>query len=404
MDKKNRYKASSPEIILDGFPSNNYTNDDFELQHYENHTFDDQELYLHNYTDFTGSREVGIDVGPFEGDVNFIQPANQLTSYNKLNLKTLPITTSSIKEEDEKIMSQEPTNNISNLLALVNEALVSSSHDKVDQFTNPNKVEENNFFNTNQDDPFFSFNLQTEQIQIETVHESNKEMSREDFDDLFNRRFSEILDEQNLQSLFPPKDLESVNKAVVKNESESEIEFDDDAESEITSIFNKDNIEKNLPELFGIKEEDSDEFNTTKDFDEKIEKLNSENHTKQGKHPIEDFVRRSSAPLGFFTNNNQLNLSDISSAETEPDNHLNNSIKLFEIDVEKSVKNGNPLAKELTKHQDELDQDNDSLEDDVETEEDEYDEEDEQLRKETPLTNSDDFTIGNELIDNKDLR
>ncbi len=67
------YKAT-PAVRLDNIPpASNYVNSNaFELQHYDNQTFDDHFDGYQNFTDFSGSREVGIDVGPVS-DEPFVQ-------------------------------------------------------------------------------------------------------------------------------------------------------------------------------------------------------------------------------------------------------------------------------------------------------------------------------------------
>jgi len=80
----NGYKTAQV-VRLDNIPPNNYVNDNaFELQQYDNQTFENFDGYQ-NFTDFSGSREVGIDVGPAGNDVTVQYPPAELSKPKKLN-------------------------------------------------------------------------------------------------------------------------------------------------------------------------------------------------------------------------------------------------------------------------------------------------------------------------------
>ncbi len=129
-------------------------------------------------------------------------------------------------------------------------------------------------------------------------------MSREDFDDLFNQRFSAILDDKKFETLFPktkakndlPEEVEEEKESALE---ESEIEeFETETETE-SNLFG--NIEKNLPELFG--QSDS----------------NQSGQSNKNNQPDKGF-KRANAPMGFTSSNNAINIheqSDISSVEME---------------------------------------------------------------------------------------
>lgn len=77
---KKRAKYESPMVRLDGMPEQNSINEDFELQ-FSNPGFKSDDYENANYyTDFTGSREVGIDVGPDSDQIHLT--SNKTTKTN----------------------------------------------------------------------------------------------------------------------------------------------------------------------------------------------------------------------------------------------------------------------------------------------------------------------------------
>ena len=93
----NSYKqttsAHPAAIQLNGILPQNYS--DFELKHYDNKTFEPSNEDYQNFTDFSGSREVGIDVGPFEDDV---QKANNSYYNNSANNDTINIQITNVQD------------------------------------------------------------------------------------------------------------------------------------------------------------------------------------------------------------------------------------------------------------------------------------------------------------------
>jgi hypothetical protein len=402
---KQKYKATKPARIDDKLPSDsNFINDNFELRNYENQSFDfNNEGFTHSYMDFTGSREVGIDVGPFEEQINYIKPKNE--SKPQLVLKTF---------QADKIIEEEkeaPAQNVSNLLNTTSEILAANKRsddeqfrvnkstpitktnaaesakfadeDDFDKYFDNAKVNDNELFKTDLiNDPFYSYELNDDNIQIETIEEeaaaiTNKEMSREDFDNLFNQRFSEILDDKNLKGLVFPKD---------DQQSQSTQEIDEEAESEIANIFNKENMEKNFPDIFGSGSPDSIERNG----------LKASNHAEivqldSVERPIKKYTRNTTAPLGFVPNNDQSDISSVEVDFTENDTdslkHDERSAQMIDkrlgIEDEYDAVNSNDVIRKFGKLESDQDnQEDDSLENtpkyEQETEEEDTEAEEEQ--------------------------
>jgi len=124
-------------------------------------------------------------------------------------------------------------------------------------------------------------------------------MSREDFDDLFNQRFSAILDDKKFENLFEKTKITGELQEEEEEDSEQNEEFETETETE-SNLFG--NIEKNLPELFG--QSDS----------------NQSGQSQNKADSAAGALRRANAPMGFTSSNNALNIqdqSDISSVEME---------------------------------------------------------------------------------------
>lgn len=292
--------AAHPTIQLNGIPPNNYTSDDFELNtQYDNQTFEQNENYQ-NFTDFSGSREVGIDVGPFEADesntndntiniqITNIQD-NQMTTFQK----TVPI-----KPEVEADKEQQ-ISDIRHLSTVASEVLRHNSQQrKIDErkVDADNEEDIDKYFETNKEnDPFYNYQLDENNIDLETEFDEDgegeeipqKEMSREDFDNLFNKRFSEILDDKSFETLFDKKK-EGEQQDVIKEEPEDENDITGNNEMTESNMFG--NIEQNFPELFG--EDEKNAGSSSKSFSQRV-----------------------TAPMGFAKN--VMDQSDISSVEME---------------------------------------------------------------------------------------
>ena len=222
-------------VKIDGIPPNNYTNDDFELQNYDNETFEQNEGY-HQFTDFSGSREVGIDVGPFGDDVNYTNPVNDnVDNSNPLVFKKMVPNEQPIQEEPAKV---------SHLLGIAGEAINANNRFQEESTIKQSSSQkpEDIIFTEKTSDPFYNYEADNNDIEIDT-NLDQKEMSREEFDDLFNKRFSEILGDKSFEKLLDKKS-DDIDKTIEENEVEISKEPQSDG-----NMFN--NIEQNFPELFG---------------------------------------------------------------------------------------------------------------------------------------------------------
>lgn len=288
-----------------------YNNDEFELNHYENQTFDNTDTALagketadseqNNFTDFTGSREVGIDVG--EQD-EYYQSIKQSTNISNSNTNSqeeiLNRSTNNIKNQDLKLPSnsEQHKSNRSSRRSTVNLNL--------EELKEEDEEEEDydNLFN---------------KTKLEKINKQNEhEMTRDDFDKFLDTRFSELLDDKNIQELFnngisnslhdkrnnvihsqdlspsqsSPPSMESPNEDDDQDDDQDDDDEEEGDESELNNIFNKDNIEKNLPEIFG---------QTT------LNDLPSNLTTKTliNNNVITNSANRVSAPLGFSSKSNE---------------------------------------------------------------------------------------------------
>lgn len=217
-------------VKLDGIPPNNYTNDDFELQNYDNETFEQNEGY-HQFTDFSGSREVGIDVGPFDDNINYTNPVDNNPVIFK---KMIP--------NEEPIQEEEPAK-FSHLLGIAGEAIVANNRYQEPTNINPLNVSENVLNTEKASAQFQNYDANHSDIEIDT-NQDQKEMSREEFDDLFDKRFSEILGDKSFEKLLDKKGENTENAADERDKVEISKETHMDG-----NMFN--NIEQNFPELFG---------------------------------------------------------------------------------------------------------------------------------------------------------
>ena len=153
------------------------------------------------------------------------------------------------------------------------------------------EIDIDKYFATNRDDdPFYNYQLDANNIDLEALDERDglarpqKEMSREDFDHLFTKRFSEILEDKSFETLFDKsKGQGEPSSGGIREENEEE-------EDPMTESNMFGNIEQNFPELFG---ED----------------------LKNGGSSAKSFSQRVTAPMGFAKN--VLDQSDISSVEME---------------------------------------------------------------------------------------
>lgn len=242
-------------------PPQDYTNDEFELNnHHENKTFQ-SEKNEQNFTDFTGSREVGIDVG------------DDMTE-RRNNLYAI------LSELDDKKPTQIENINDDNNLKVKSISNSSFKHSNLNINLEEVKEEEEEIEN-----PFY-------------LNINNNEMTRDDFDKFLDTRFSEILDDKNIQEIFSksnqPNLIETEKEDEYNNNENNDVEDEDGDEendSELNTIFNKDNIEKNLPELFGsVKLEQSI---TSTNYDRVKNEID--------KRYAKESTSRVSAPLGFVS-------------------------------------------------------------------------------------------------------
>jgi len=195
-----------------------------------------------------------------------------------------------------------------------------------------------------------NLNINLEEVKEEEEIENpfylninNNEMTRDDFDKFLDTRFSEILDDKNIQEIFSksnqPNLIETEKKDEYNNENnddedEDRDDNDDDEEneSELNTIFNKDNIEKNLPELFGsVKLEQSI---TSTNYDRVKNEID--------KRYAKESTSRVSAPLGF--------VSSKSNFEPESDSLSTSSI----ISTDLNNKNWNNLNVDFETNPDDI--------------------------------------------------
>lgn len=326
----NRYRAP-PAVRLDGLPPTNYANDEFELNHYENHTFDagDGAKNEQNFTDFTGSREVGIDIGDLADASNPFTTTRTFTSTR----------TSAVNETNENESKLKvPSGIITTPIGTANHRL--SRHNVLDKNLEQVKEEEEAIKLDDQPDktqlkltnPFYN-------NENEPNDSDANEMTRDDFDKFLDTRFSELLDDKNIQDLLTSnnnkkiatneldasKDQDSLSESSNNeslNRSDDEEEEEEDAESELNNIFNKDTIEKNLPELFG-EYVVNNEKKTEEILPEQTANVNLEQERAKSELRVGNNASRVSAPLGFASKSNFDQESDSLSTSSVVSDELN---------------------------------------------------------------------------------
>lgn len=166
-------------------------------------------------------------------------------------------------------------------------------------------------------------------------NENNMEMTRDDFDKFLDTKFSELLDDKNIQEFFvknkPIEPDQEFQSEKLSDTSESE-----DNESELNNIFSKETIEKNLPELFGDLNPDIIGENKYDLVKNELDKRYTTNSS------------RVSAPLGFSSKSNfepetdslstsSVDLNDKESNKVYEQNGDDLSLKSEDIDDYKAI-------------------------------------------------------------------
>lgn len=273
-----RAKYESQMVRLDGVPDTTFNHDDFEVQ-FSNPSFNHDNEEGHIYTDFTGSREVAIDVDPAMDEAYH----KKLATLNSINenqdglkniriiisegIKTDLIQKKFTSEKQEKPLQQQIHKSNTDTQPGIN---------KVQNLYRANNYEDLNA-QTNDDDEL-NFDYFNEFKNKSNENEPEPQVKNVDL-------FDEFLSSEN-----------------------AEVSFKAEDENELKDIFSND-IEENLPELFGAYKQNA----TLNIENEEI------NLTKINSSPI----LRITAPLGFSLNNkmrDETDNGDISSQSSETTN------------------------------------------------------------------------------------
>ena len=273
------------------------------------------------YTDFTGSREVGIDVGPFNEEVSLSPNANEAKSNalkpnhnSKNDLNKQP------KVEHIKEIIKESSNKQSPAKSVQN-------NDKSNLILDADNV----FF----DDLFGKVAPVKKNAQESLTNSTIKPTVENETDDTLLKNLSDVLNKNYLEK--EKKIPSSVEDEEEQEEEEEEEErSNEDPDNELNIIFSKE-VEENLSDLFGPYKSDASKLNAANAIsdNQKSFQLNFNDNNRKSS-PKKEIINRKfsnsslkeqprfNAPLGFSSSDKLDHESDLSSIEME--NELNNRI------------------------------------------------------------------------------
>jgi hypothetical protein len=325
---------------LEGYQDNNFT-DEYELQ-FTNEAFNTNETDFINYT---GSREVGIDVGPFDQEIVYTQTDGNVLAKG-LTKKT------SISGESNK-----------NLRLIIKEANYSESAIDVPSplRTNADKLQfEDNF------DPSPNSNT----FKNMTENERNDHLTAKYLELAENNvnKLSENSLKKASSTSTSNKPVNSNSKNIPERESEEKSEADD--ESELKIIFSK-VIEENLSELFAPYKSEHLGLDLAPEKKKAIfiEEEKTAKPAKANKEAARNDKMRAAAPLGFSSSHKLQHGESDDSSSTKTVTQDKNTFEDRRNDFNKSSSSN---ENEPEEEEDDEEEDQDNLEISIESDENEY--------------------------------
>jgi hypothetical protein len=424
--KYKKAKQANQPLGVDGVPHEHK----YELE-IDNPAYREENVNEQNFTDFSGSRERAIDVGPLSNDLsNHGQQMSSPTTLSSENKHMKNIVKESMFQGHEFQMQDTWTedqglrtimketifrdrevefkNKANNEATKPNEHLkniIKESMFRDSQMKNVNNslMEElklelarnnnnsskknlqraNKFENLSENeyprrDPFIpelpnrSVNYQHSQEADEDFDAYFKPMknidkfvesSREELDDILTKKISEI--SYNHQEVMGEED-NSLSQSQVESNEETENDLND---NEINLVFNKENIEENLPELFGAYKSNKNQMENSKmnfSFVE-VDQMNRKNELRNSKANARE-APRIKAPLGFSSAEKLDHDTDSSITAGDDDEDTSNSklrlnLNSIELDLNRSNnsrQNTNKFNRKSLSSDDDNDDDDDA--------------------------------------------
>jgi len=387
-----------------------------------------------NFTDFSGSRERAIDVGPLSNDLTNSHVQQQASMPIKLssenqNLKNvvketmfkgheIQIQETWNKDQGLRTIMKEtifrdrevelrnkanetgkPNENLKNIVKesmfkdsqmshMMNQSLMDELKFELargsNSASNKNLQRANKFENLSNEyprnDPFipelpnrtvnYQHSQETTDEDFDAYFKPMKNMdkfvesSREELDDILTKKISEL----SYNNREAARDVDnSLTQSQVESNEETENDLND---NEINLVFNKENIEENLPELFGAYTSNKKQMENSKmnfSFVE-VDQMNRKNELRNSKTNGRE-VPRIKAPLGF-SSADKLDHDTDSSITNDDEDTSNSKLRLnlnsIELDLNRSS-NSRQHANKFNRKSLSSDDDRDEEDDDGET-------------------------------------